>query len=275
MNKKGFTLVELLGVIVVIAIISGLAVISINYITNTGKNGVYKSHETALKGAAQNYLLDNPNLVPEKPFYTYYANYGSIRLTYDELFSKHYIDELKDPNGGDCSYSYVDVIRKEESSINYNLEYRACVICKKDNKNTNNISSQCEDNLSFYIINRNSSVSDTENISVKYILSGITKDTENVVLNVYSAAGEIIKNETISGSSKTITLIGDQRAILSNLKKNSIIYVDIEYNCPDKIIDNGDGTETVVVPPVGYAQTSYRLDKTRIHDATITDNSCN
>ena len=39
-NKKGFTLVELLAVIVVLAIVSSLTVISVNHVIKTGKDSV-------------------------------------------------------------------------------------------------------------------------------------------------------------------------------------------------------------------------------------------
>ena len=39
-NNSGFTLVELLSVIVVLAIVMGIAVYSASYVTNKGKEGV-------------------------------------------------------------------------------------------------------------------------------------------------------------------------------------------------------------------------------------------
>ena len=59
MNKKGFTLSELLGVIVVLAIIITIATASIASIINRSKNRVSKEMEDTLKDAAVTYAIDN------------------------------------------------------------------------------------------------------------------------------------------------------------------------------------------------------------------------
>ena len=121
--KKGFTLVELLAVIVVLAILSGLAVVSMNGVFNTGKKGVYKNFESTIKSGVQNYLIENPDEVPNQ------SQSKEIKIT----LLGDFIDTLKDPNGGDCmTKSYVLVTRKknnEDNKDNYNLDYKICLIC--------------------------------------------------------------------------------------------------------------------------------------------------
>lgn len=128
MNKKGFTLAELLGVVVILAITSGLVVISVTALIKNGKNGVYQNLEKTLRGGAENYFIDNSSSIP--------SINGSKNITYIQLLNGNYIDKYDDPNGGDCSSSYVIVSRENNKGINgvnYNLKYKSCVVCK-DNK---------------------------------------------------------------------------------------------------------------------------------------------
>ena len=139
MKKNGFTLVELLGVIVVLAIISGLAVISMNTIIGTGKKGVYHNYEKTLIDASRNYYIDNMDKIP---------NVGSpVKLYAEFLVQNGYIDNLKDPNGGECikkdSHSYVLVTRESDINNNFNLNYKACLICQDTNGNNTYKSDDC------------------------------------------------------------------------------------------------------------------------------------
>jgi len=137
MKNKGFTLVELLAVIVVLAIVMGIAAISVNHVTNKGKNGVYKNYENTLKGSTESFLIydymyENGDALP-KP------NNSKI-VTYEYLFKNNYIDPLKDPNGGNCNDSYVvvqrdadvevkDDISGDTFSSNFDISYKVCLIC--------------------------------------------------------------------------------------------------------------------------------------------------
>ena len=112
MKNKGFTLVELLGVIVVLAIIGGIATLAItNYIGNS-KEKVYRNYVATLKTTVEDYLIDdfakNGNLLPNVG--------GSRTFTLEELIDAKVIEELKDPNGGiwDPRETEVIVTRKED-----------------------------------------------------------------------------------------------------------------------------------------------------------------
>lgn len=62
MNKKGFTLTELLGVIVVLAVIVSIAGISAVSIMNKSKNKLYREMEDNLKDVAVTYILTEYSL---------------------------------------------------------------------------------------------------------------------------------------------------------------------------------------------------------------------
>ena len=124
MKKNGFTLVELLAVIVVLAIVAGLAVISMSAIINNGKNGVYKNYESSLEGATRNYFIENIDEVPTT----------SKNIYLKDLINMNFIENFTDPNGGNCNdldeNSYVLVSRGSDTGSNINLTYKVCLICK-------------------------------------------------------------------------------------------------------------------------------------------------
>ncbi len=63
MNNKAFTLVELLAVIVMVALISGVAVVAYNNITSSVKTKVYTTYEIGMKTAIQEAVIDEPSLL--------------------------------------------------------------------------------------------------------------------------------------------------------------------------------------------------------------------
>jgi len=63
MNKKGFTLSELLGVVVVLAIIIGVAMMSTTTIMNKSKNKLYSEMEETLKDVTVTYIISSNNSI--------------------------------------------------------------------------------------------------------------------------------------------------------------------------------------------------------------------
>ena len=129
MKNKGFTLVELLGVIVVLAIVGGIATLAItNYLGNS-KEKVYRNYVATLKTTVEDYLIDdfakNGNLLPKV---------GESRtFTLEELIDAKVIEELKDPNGGTCNQTTtkVTVKRDVDTDINFNLTYDVYLDCPR------------------------------------------------------------------------------------------------------------------------------------------------
>lgn len=129
MKNKGFTLVELLGVIVVLAIVGGIATLAItNYIGNS-KEKVYRNYVATLKTTVEDYLIDdfakNGNLLPNVG--------GSRTFTLNDLINAKVIEELKDPNGGTCNQTttIVTVKRDVDTDINFNLTYDVYLDCPR------------------------------------------------------------------------------------------------------------------------------------------------
>lgn len=89
MNKKGFTIVELLVTITLLAIISTIAVISITSFINKNKENNYEILKNTILEASKEYVTDN--------------RYGDIQstITGQFLLDNHYItSSLIDPKTG-------------------------------------------------------------------------------------------------------------------------------------------------------------------------------
>lgn len=59
LNNKGFTLVELLGVVVILSVIMAIMVPSVNYLINRNKEDNYESLKAGIISAAKVYVSDN------------------------------------------------------------------------------------------------------------------------------------------------------------------------------------------------------------------------
>ena len=113
-NKKGFTMVELLAVIVILGIIMLMGIPAVNRYTQKGRDSYYENQKRNLISATKSYM-DNTSLRPERV-----GDFYDVSL--DELINKKYIDGLKDSGKADCyrtkqndndysSYTFVRVIR--------------------------------------------------------------------------------------------------------------------------------------------------------------------
>ena len=115
MNKKGFTLVEVLVTITIIAIISGIGVVSYRTFFDNGKTSYYKSIESNILLAASDYFLDHRDLLPVTDNY--------VEESLDKLVAKKYIEEVKDSKGKPCAGSVIAY--KEDKKYSYSV----CLKC--------------------------------------------------------------------------------------------------------------------------------------------------
>ena len=85
MNKKGFTLVELIGVVVILGIIIGIAVPSYIAVSNNIKEKNYNQKIDNIKSKALEYATDN--------------NVESITIPVKALIEEGYLAEEKQEEG--------------------------------------------------------------------------------------------------------------------------------------------------------------------------------
>ena len=133
-NQKGFTLIELVAVIVVLGVLLIIAIPTISNYIKEARDVSYDSHEKALVEAARSYTIDciNKN---EKDCTVPHDN-ETINVYVDRLIEEEYIGKLQDPKNQSayCSpdKSFVKVTKDETS----NYVYESCLFCsgyKTDN----------------------------------------------------------------------------------------------------------------------------------------------
>ena len=92
--KKGFTLVELLGVIVILMVIFSITLPAIINVTDSSKDTVYQKKINDILTSAYNWSLENAEFLPERDNVKY--------ITVGELKKKSLLDsDIKDPKTGE------------------------------------------------------------------------------------------------------------------------------------------------------------------------------
>ena len=115
MNKKGFTLVEVLVTIVIISLVSGIGVISYQTFFKTGEERYYNALESNLLLAGSDYFTDHRDQLPTGNE----VNYVSL----SKLIDNKYIEPVKDSDGNICTEGKVYAYRE-----NNKFKYETCII---------------------------------------------------------------------------------------------------------------------------------------------------
>ena len=120
MNKKGFTLVELLGVVMLMSIIATIITIAIDSSIRTSRYNACLAQEKNIIDAAKVYLTDHPE-----------NNIDGAEITIETLKDGGYLEDLKNPMSNQ-SYSDSTFVKvKYENGYEYTLEYRNDEECSK------------------------------------------------------------------------------------------------------------------------------------------------
>jgi type IV pilus assembly protein PilA len=89
LNQKGFTLIEMLAILVILGVVSGIAVVSISRVIADTRDRAFVGNAYALRDAANLFLkqkiLDGKTLT---------------EISYADLYVSDFIDEIKDPDTG-------------------------------------------------------------------------------------------------------------------------------------------------------------------------------
>ncbi len=152
MKKRGFTLVELLGVIVILVIVLGLAVVSYVNIRNSIRNTYYNGVEESILLSVGDYYTYNESAIPEV--------FGDVKKVYlQELVDKKYIEEVLDQNNKKCNHDKSYVLAYKDSYDKTN--YVVCLECDKDGYQTKN--SECSEEFN-YGINLTATIGNTSTL---------------------------------------------------------------------------------------------------------------
>jgi len=134
MNKKGFTLIELIAVIVLLSLLLMLATFSLSgylisgkeksfdILINSFEDGVLEAYTSCIANpTSSNFCLNHD--VPS------YEGSDTIRLY--ELVNEEFVEKMKNPwktsELCDSSNSYVTVTRNDANNISF--DYKTCLIC--------------------------------------------------------------------------------------------------------------------------------------------------
>lgn len=146
MNKKGFTLVELLAVLTIIAVLMVISVPNVLKIGNTMRDKGLKAKEEALEVAATSFAKNNSNRIKRNIGNTNYTengkNYYVCAITIPKMIeygayeaeesTKDNNCQILNPNDNTCLYGYVKIKLNEKYS-NSDTEF-----VRKDEANQNN-----------------------------------------------------------------------------------------------------------------------------------------
>lgn len=116
-QNKGFTLAELLGVIIILSIISLISFSAIDKNLKEGRIKTCKAQEKNIIEGAKTYIIDNPNELPSS---------GTKTITLTLLKANGYIDEKLINPMTDEEYkdgTYVEIKKESENKYTYKLIY--------------------------------------------------------------------------------------------------------------------------------------------------------
>ena len=120
LNKKGFSLVEIIAAVAILGILSVIGIVSVNNIIQKGKEEHYKSAEKTLRLSAESYAQANRSYLPK--------NVGdTVKVTLRTLVDNNYTEAITDyyDNACDLDESYVQIFKYSKTDYSY-LTYLNC-----------------------------------------------------------------------------------------------------------------------------------------------------
>ena len=135
MNKKGFTLIEILSALVLIAILSGMAIIGTSSFFKTAEDRYYETVESNILLAGNDYFTDHRDELPTE------NNFSEISL--ENLVADKYMEPVKDSDGNLCTEGVVYAYREKNK-----YKYEVCLKCG----NYESSGEYCEERISRDIV---------------------------------------------------------------------------------------------------------------------------
>ena len=117
LNQNGFSMVELLVVIVILGILGTIAIVSISAILNRAEKNHYATQEKNMIMAAESYAQDNRNVLPKE--------IGDTRtITLQELQNRKYIGTVVDRSKNDCTTGEVTIFKYSQNGYSYRVHLK-------------------------------------------------------------------------------------------------------------------------------------------------------
>ena len=134
MNKNGYTLVELLAVIIIIALLTTVAVISYSYFIRKANESAYDNYIDSMHEAAIMYFSKNTWNIPNINEKVYICTNNCPSNSFINMSDLGLSDIYNPKNDDDkCLNSYIEVEREDKSviSMKYHI-YLKCNDYEKD-----------------------------------------------------------------------------------------------------------------------------------------------
>lgn len=113
MNKKGFTMVELLAVITILGVVMAIAIPAVTSQITTTSAKYYEDLEKDVELAARDFMNDHRSHFPK-------VNGNSCYITQDnDLVGNEYIKAISDKKGNSCSQYVIKVTRNNPNDYSY------------------------------------------------------------------------------------------------------------------------------------------------------------
>ena len=126
LDKKAFTLIEILATVTILGILSVVAMVNVNKIIQNAKEKHYTNAEEQLELAGQSYSQQHRSVLPK-------AIGQKVKIPMKKLVDTNYIEQIKDysDNGCDMEKSYVQIFKYSQSDYSY-LAYLECPVYKSN-----------------------------------------------------------------------------------------------------------------------------------------------
>ncbi len=147
-NKKGFTLIEMLGAVAILGIIATIGIVSVSKVIKSAHNKFDNTQYDSFMQAAETYFSDNKSRLPLTPM-------DWKEITLQELINKKYIEKMLDSNKQEFDYARSKVVVTRLTSGKY--KYEAILYRKKGSpigKISNKVTNQ-NSNITFRLRDKN------------------------------------------------------------------------------------------------------------------------
>lgn len=207
MNKKGFTIIELLAAITILGIISVIGITTITTYIKQSKTNFYKTQKNQLIVSTKSYLQSNRSLYPE------HVGESTV-VELKTLIKEKYISDVKDDlkqvcyleDGSTHKKTYVRVVKENEKKYKY-IPVLNCPNYQTTDTLSSTTPSTTSGNIKIIFSPPNLSV---ENFSTSFIVKDISTSQENIITTYkykimesdainYEKTVQVNKKETTSG----------------------------------------------------------------------------
>lgn len=262
LNKKGFTLVEVLAVIVILGILSTIGTVSI---INLRKKQEEKFNNTQLqifKQTSQTYFSDNKSKLPATPF-------GSETVYLKDLIDDNYIDELLDyrKNEYDRDKSYVQVTR-----VGIDAEYAYKPVLYKEGDEEQPIEEKLENNSEIEFKNyTKTATQNTDEIQKLGCLVGKEKSFDCSGANISKYYSNYTTKVSVTAENPND---GGIKYYRYEILRNGKVISSSDYIIPENLDGSGSMNDTITLNHDKYSDGEYKV-RIVVYDKNATPKSEN